>query len=89
MQIKPVVKYFLWAEILDITTTNIGVIYGLRETNFLLTPWSLGIIIKILGIVIVAIIMQYIIPNRKFNIVIPILASIAIPYNIINIIQNF
>lgn len=88
VKFKPVVKWFIFIELLDITTTNIGILIGgFYEINTLLNPWPLGILIKVIGIAIVAIIMQKI-RKYKANILIPILAAIAIPWNIYQLLKG-
>lgn len=85
MKLRLVVKLFLIVEALDVITTIIGLKLGLMETNPLYVYPTLLFSLKIGLVGIVAIILQRV-QFYSVYFVVPIVAGLVVPWNILNIL---
>lgn len=81
---RKITIFFILAELSDIFTAIIGLNVGCAELN----PFGTIFISKIIATIFVSLILEIKKPN-KFDIVIPIIAVIPIPWNLLNIISLF
>jgi len=81
---KRIVIIFLLVEALDCLTTLIGVgLMGMTELNPLSTNWTLLIPLKLLGIGIVAGVLQW--RGRGAYWIVPAIAGLPVVWNLLNI----
>lgn len=88
LNLKPVSVYFLIIELLDVITTIVGIlVFGAIELNGLVQQigWVNLFIIKILAIGLVFYVIQKFNFSRKI-IIVPIIATLPVLWNLINII---
>lgn len=85
LSVKRITAIFLLAELLDCLTTLIGVgLMGMTELNPLSANWSLLIPLKMLGIGLVAGVLQW--RGRGAYWIIPVIAGIPVLWNLLNIV---
>lgn len=80
--LRTITVIFLYAEILDILTSFIGIKMGLTEKNPIVYAlgWNMVILIKILGTIIIAIFLEKK-KHMKYDIIFPIIAILPTAWN--------